>query len=167
MESEKIKETNRVFYEVIENFDPNQIDMLVRKLTTYNNAAAQQSDKYVITNYEKYGDMIISCTNNEDIASITLKDFFYNLSNGVAKDILRNYSDFAFEDEDDLIVAYKAFITALKKFNWFDDNNINDECNIRISYKDKIVFDGRYSELKNDFEYAILELSDLYFYHNR
>ncbi len=166
MESEKIKETNRVFYELIEKLDSNQIDMLVRKLTSYNNSPSQQTDKYVITNYEKYGDMVISCSNNGEITSVTLKDFFFYLGNGIPKDTLRIYGDFVLEDEDEQIVAYKAFITGLKKYNWFDDNNINDECNIRISYKEKIIFDGHFPELKKDFEYNILNLSDLYFKHD-
>lgn len=165
MDSERVKETNKYFYQITENLDAGQIDMLVRKLTLYNNA--HQSDKYVITNFEKYGGMALSCHVNENVLSITLKDFFCNLSNGVFKDAFINYKDFVLEDEDELIVAYKAFITGLKKFSWFDDNNINDECNIRISYKDKVVFDGHYSELKKDFEYDILDLSNSFFYHNR
>ena len=165
MEQEKIKETNRVFNGITENFDPNQIDMLVKKLIAYNNSPAQQSKKYVIDIFENYGNMVLSCPNGEVIKSITIKDFFYNLNNGVEKDAITGFGDFVLEDEEELKVAYKAFITGLKKFNWFENNSIDDGCNVQVAYKDNIIFEGQYSDLKKDFCQDILDLSDSYFNH--
>jgi len=168
MDSEKVKETNRVFYEVIENFDPNQIDMLVRKLTTYNNTSSQQNKMKATEIFNKYGDDItVTCPTFEEFEPVSLREFFQQIADSEdedgdadEKDVINKFADNILEDAgpDELKIAFNAFILGLKQYNWCEENDIDEDCYIQISYQYEVLYEDYVSNFNNDDKYKIYEI---------
>lgn len=162
MEDKQIKETNKYFYQITEHLDAEQIDMLIKELTSYNNTASQQTKIRSKKLFEKFGNEItVTCPTHENFGNVSLSDFFHQIveadENGDhEKDVIEKFNEFVVEDAgpDELQIAFNAFIWALKRCNWLDEKGITEDCSLRFT-KDKVLFETTYSELKNDDIYKL------------
>ncbi len=103
--------------------------------------------------FENYGGMEVTSPSRYDIEPITLEELFNSIADSADVEVLDAFKDFVEDGDDELKIAYNAFVAALKQNNWFEDNNIEDEDYVQISTRYpqiKVVYEAYYSDFLED-----------------